>query len=224
LYVWNLATTTKADELRTLFGKHGKVTNVTIPLHPVYARPLGFGFVEMADGAQSAIAALDGAAFQGRTLSVNDAVPLDNPLSDKQFLDVRKRFAIWCDRPESPEFRQARNDLIEQAEIGRSDAVLEFAWWLAYNSPERDLAAAYKVYYIAFAHQGYRVEFDDQNHSPPHYCGPVGDFRNEAQVSDLVTELGFDRVRELDAEVERWMVERNLRTCPGSSFDGTESE
>jgi hypothetical protein len=35
------------------------------------------------------------------------------------------------------------------------------------------------------------------------YCGPIGDFRNECMVSDLVAEPGFDKVRSLDAEAAR---------------------
>jgi len=50
------------------------VVNVQIPTHPVIRTPsLGFGFVEMADGADAAIAALNGATFEGRELKVQDA-------------------------------------------------------------------------------------------------------------------------------------------------------
>jgi hypothetical protein len=49
------------------------------------------------------------------------------------------------------------------------------------------------------------VAFADQNDDPPYYGGPVGDFRNESMVSELVTELGFERVRELDVLAAGWM-------------------
>lgn len=41
---------------------------------------------------------------------------------------------------------------------------------------------------------------------PPHYRGGDGDFRNESMVSELVTKLGFDRVRELDIEAAMWVA------------------
>jgi RNA recognition motif-containing protein len=41
-------------------------------------RSRGFGFVEMEDGADEAIANLNGAQFQGRTLTVNEAKPRED--------------------------------------------------------------------------------------------------------------------------------------------------
>src|SRR5947209_6710467 len=38
-------------------------------------RSRGFGFVEMNEGAEQAVEALNGAMFQGRTLTVNEAKP-----------------------------------------------------------------------------------------------------------------------------------------------------
>ncbi len=41
-------------------------------------KPRGFGFVEMADGSQAAIDALNGQDFQGRPLTVNEARPRED--------------------------------------------------------------------------------------------------------------------------------------------------
>ena len=41
-------------------------------------RSRGFGFVEMSDGGEAAIGALNGAEFQGRTLTVNEARPRES--------------------------------------------------------------------------------------------------------------------------------------------------
>ena len=38
-------------------------------------RSRGFGFVEMSDGAEAAVEAMNGAEFQGRRLTVNEAKP-----------------------------------------------------------------------------------------------------------------------------------------------------
>jgi RNA recognition motif-containing protein len=75
LYVGNLPFTTTADELRETFGQYGNVTRAQVVGDRETGRSRGFGFVEMADGADEAIAALDGAEYQGRTLTVNEARP-----------------------------------------------------------------------------------------------------------------------------------------------------
>jgi len=75
LYVGNLPFSTTEDDLRTEFSKHGTVTSAQIVKDRETGRSRGFGFVEMSDGADAAITALNGAMFQGRTLTVNEARP-----------------------------------------------------------------------------------------------------------------------------------------------------
>lgn len=121
----------------------------------------------------------------------------------------------WSDRA-SPTFRAALARLEALAESGVVRAGEALAEILALGGPTHDAAAAYHWYYIALSQQGFSVRFEDQNLIPPHYCGPVGDFRNEAQVSALVDELGFVRVRELDREAQAWLEARHLTTgCSG---------
>src|SRR3954469_4826911 len=78
LYVGNLSFSTTADDLREAFGQHGAVTSAQVVMDRETGRSRGFAFVEMADGADQAIANLNGAQFQGRTLTVNEARPRED--------------------------------------------------------------------------------------------------------------------------------------------------
>jgi RNA recognition motif-containing protein len=51
------------------------VTSVKLISDRDTGRPRGFGFVEMATGGEEAIAALNGADYDGRPLRVNEAKP-----------------------------------------------------------------------------------------------------------------------------------------------------
>ena len=75
LYVGNLAFSTTADDLRELFAQHGTVVSAQVVADRDTGRSRGFAFVEMGDGAEAAVTALNGAQFQGRTLTVNEARP-----------------------------------------------------------------------------------------------------------------------------------------------------
>ena len=75
LYVGNLSFDTTEEDLRVEFSKHGTVAGTQIIKDRDTSRSRGFGFVEMSDGADAAIAALNGAMFQGRSLTVNEAKP-----------------------------------------------------------------------------------------------------------------------------------------------------
>jgi len=75
IYVGNLSFSTTEDEVRQLFGAHGSVTSVHLVTDRDTGRPRGFGFVEMADGADEAIEALNQTSVDGRSLTVNEARP-----------------------------------------------------------------------------------------------------------------------------------------------------
>jgi RNA recognition motif-containing protein len=75
IYVGNLSFSTTADDLREAFGQHGTVTSAQVVMDRETGRSRGFGFVEMSDGGDAAIQALNGTEFQGRTLTVNEARP-----------------------------------------------------------------------------------------------------------------------------------------------------
>ena len=78
LYVGNLSFDTTADDLREVFGQHGTVTSAQVISDRETGRSRGFAFVEMADGADQAIASLNGTQLQGRTLTVNEAKPRED--------------------------------------------------------------------------------------------------------------------------------------------------
>lgn len=78
LYVGNLSFSCTADDLRELFGQHGSVTSAQVVSDRETGRSRGFGFVEMADGGEAAISALNGTDFQGRSLTVNEARPRES--------------------------------------------------------------------------------------------------------------------------------------------------
>jgi len=77
LYVGNLSYSTTENNLQDLFGAHGPVTEVNLMQDRVTGRPRGFAFVTMEtpEGAQAAIAALNGKNVDGRALTVNEARP-----------------------------------------------------------------------------------------------------------------------------------------------------
>lgn len=80
LYVGNLNYKVAESDLAELFRPFGDVIRVRIPADRETNRPRGFGFVEMeSDGADRAVAELNGAQFFGRALAVNLARPREAP-------------------------------------------------------------------------------------------------------------------------------------------------
>jgi cold-inducible RNA-binding protein len=77
LFVGNLAFSATENDLEDLFSQHGPVTEVNLMLDRATGRPRGFAFVTMAtpEAAQAAVSALNGASFEGRNLTVNEARP-----------------------------------------------------------------------------------------------------------------------------------------------------
>lgn len=79
LYVGGLPYSSTDASLRDAFAQAGNVTSATIIMDKMTGRSKGFGFVEMAtdEEAQAAIAMWDGKEFEGRTLRVNEARPME---------------------------------------------------------------------------------------------------------------------------------------------------
>lgn len=75
IYVGNLPFSATDDEVRTLFSEYGTVETVNLITDRETGRARGFGFVQMADGADEAIQALDQTQMDGRSLKVNEARP-----------------------------------------------------------------------------------------------------------------------------------------------------
>jgi RNA recognition motif-containing protein len=86
LFVGNLSFTVTADDLLEAFGEHGRVTRAQIVSDRDTGRSRGFGFVEMSDGGDEAMAALNGAELKGRKLNVNEAKPREErPRPDRSY-------------------------------------------------------------------------------------------------------------------------------------------
>lgn len=74
LYVGNLPFTVTEENLRTLFAPHGTVEKISLITDRETGKPRGFAFVELANAdAARAMQALNGTAFGGRALKINEA-------------------------------------------------------------------------------------------------------------------------------------------------------
>jgi RNA recognition motif-containing protein len=80
IYVGNLSYGTTEDGLREFFAQSGAVASATIIIDKMSGRSKGFGFVEMSsdEEAQTAIDTLNGKELDGRTLTVNEARPMED--------------------------------------------------------------------------------------------------------------------------------------------------
>src|SRR5580658_6699321 len=78
LYVGNLPFTTTEQDLQQLFAQYGTVTKAQVIMDRETGRSRGFGFVEMSSGTDEAVAAMNGAEYQGRRLTVNEAKPRED--------------------------------------------------------------------------------------------------------------------------------------------------
>src|SRR5690606_25563416 len=78
IYVGNLSFTTTSDDLRDAFEQYGAVDSAQVVTDRETGRSRGFGFVEMSEGADSAISSLNGAELQGRKITVNEARPRED--------------------------------------------------------------------------------------------------------------------------------------------------
>ena len=77
IYVSNLSFDVQDEDLKDFFAPYGEVTSAKVITDKETGRSRGFGFVEMSDEAASkkAIAELDGATVENRTISVSAAKP-----------------------------------------------------------------------------------------------------------------------------------------------------
>lgn len=79
LYVGGLPYSTTEDQLREAFAQAGAVSSAIVIMDKMTGRSKGFGFVEFAsdDDAVKAIDMWNGKDFGGRSLTVNEARPLE---------------------------------------------------------------------------------------------------------------------------------------------------
>ena len=78
LYVGNLSYDIDSSSLQELFAPHGTVDSAQIITDRDTGRSKGFGFVEMSSEAEaaSAISKFNGADYEGRPMTVNEAKPM----------------------------------------------------------------------------------------------------------------------------------------------------
>jgi len=79
LYVGGLSYDTTEDSLKDAFAKAGTVESAVIITDKMSGRSKGFGFVEMSsdEEAQKAMEMWNGKELDGRTLTVNEARPME---------------------------------------------------------------------------------------------------------------------------------------------------
>lgn len=79
LYIGGLPYSATEDQLRDAFSQAGSVSSAVVIMDKMSGRSKGFGFVEFAndDDAAKAIDMWNGKDFGGRTLTVNEARPME---------------------------------------------------------------------------------------------------------------------------------------------------
>jgi cold-inducible RNA-binding protein len=79
LYVGNLAYSVRDNDLERAFSQYGSVASAKVMIERDTDRSKGFGFVEMSTEAEAlaAIEGLNGQSLGGRSLTVNEARPME---------------------------------------------------------------------------------------------------------------------------------------------------
>ena len=77
IYVGNLPWSIDDASLEQIFAEHGTITSAKVITARQTNRSRGFGFVEMSDGGENAIQALNDAEVEGRKLVDNESRPRD---------------------------------------------------------------------------------------------------------------------------------------------------
>ena len=79
LYVGNLPYTVRDEDLQQSFGEFGSITSAKVMMERDTGRSKGFGFVEMGSDAeaQAAITGMNGQSLGGRSITVNEARPME---------------------------------------------------------------------------------------------------------------------------------------------------
>lgn len=77
IYVSNLGFNVQDEDLKEFFAPYGEVSSAKVIMDKLTNQSRGFGFVEMPDetASKKAIAELDGATVENRTIKVNEARP-----------------------------------------------------------------------------------------------------------------------------------------------------
>jgi len=77
IFIAGLSYSINDNDLKDLFSEYGEISSAKVIMDRATGRSKGYGFVELADNAagQKAIEELNGAEYDGRTISVSEARP-----------------------------------------------------------------------------------------------------------------------------------------------------
>jgi len=94
LFVGNLSFNTTENDLQDTFAAHGTVVEANLITDRITGRARGFGFVTMSneEEANKAVEALNGAALDGRNLTVNVARPREDRAEGSNGRGGRNRY------------------------------------------------------------------------------------------------------------------------------------
>ena len=101
IYVSNLSFKVQDEDLKGFFTTYGEVTSAKVITDKMTNQSRGFGFVEMPndEASRKAIAELDGATVEGRTIKVMEARPKEdrparsnNPFRDNNSGGYKKKW------------------------------------------------------------------------------------------------------------------------------------
>lgn len=84
IYIGNLPSNVTEESIRDLFSPYGTVETVNLITDRETGRLRGFGFVEMSNGAQAAMTALNETELGGRRLTVNPTKPREDSSSRRR--------------------------------------------------------------------------------------------------------------------------------------------
>lgn len=120
LYVGNLAFHTTAADLTEAFSHFGTVISSLIVTNPDSSESRGYGYVEMSEGSEQAIAGMNGTQLQGSTLTVKEVDPHEDRLRPDGDAPPNEQVSWGSNTNDSPAFRDA--DAYEPAHNEKSYA------------------------------------------------------------------------------------------------------
>jgi hypothetical protein len=153
-------------------------------------------------------AELDDFVKKQRLADDNRKKELTNPTSSREAAEY---LTLNDSDIETPTFERAMQMVEENLKENPCDYGQLLGEIYAFSKAYKNSEKAYYYYYIGLSQNGYLVSFEDKNNDPPHYRGAIGDFRNEAQVVDLVEELGFTKIKQIDTKAREWLKLNNFK-------------
>jgi RNA recognition motif-containing protein len=95
IYVSNLSFNVEDEDLKDFFSEYGEVSSAKVITDKFTGKSRGFGFVEMPDNeaAQKAIAELDNATVESRTIRVMEAKPREERPARSSNFKSNNRFS-----------------------------------------------------------------------------------------------------------------------------------